>query len=204
MAPRKKKETVEEATGPGKILACLAAIQEDIGHIGKDRRGKGGASYNYRGIDDVLSSLHPLLVKHGVLIIPRYKTESEVELEKGYRVTVTAATEWASVEDGSSVTTVAIGEGSDMRDKAYNKAMSNALKMTAFQLFCIPTEELVDSETDNEPTQSKVQEILDKIAKSEKTADLKKLIPEIARLNEKGKDAVRPAYTEQENALCGK
>ena len=50
--------------------------------------------------------------------------------------------------DGSNVSCVVVGEAMDSGDKSCNKAMSAAFKYAAFQLFCIPTEEMLDP--DNE------------------------------------------------------
>ena len=51
-------------------------------------------------------------------------------------------------EDGSHVDAVVIGEGMDSGDKATNKAMSIAFKYACFQVFCIPTEEMVDPDSE--------------------------------------------------------
>ena len=46
----------------------------------------------------------------------------------------------------------------DSGDKSMNKAMSAAFKYACFQVFCIPTEEMHDSEEDSpEPTKKKSQ-----------------------------------------------
>ena len=50
-------------------------------------------------------------------------------------------------EDGSSFPVVMIGEAMDSGDKSANKAMSAALKYALLQVFCIPTEEDKDTET---------------------------------------------------------
>lgn len=52
----------------------------------------------------------------------------------------------AYAEDGSSVTTVTVGEAMDSGDKSMNKAMSTAYKYALMQIFCIPTEEEKDTE----------------------------------------------------------
>ena len=46
----------------------------------------------------------------------------------------------------------------DSGDKSFNKAMSAAYKYALFQVFCVPTEEMVDSEVDSpEPLQKAAQ-----------------------------------------------
>ncbi|MBR2681016.1 MAG: ERF family protein, partial [Exiguobacterium sp.] len=46
------------------------------------------------------------------------------------------------------VSCVVIGEGMDTGDKASNKAMSVGMKYAAFQLFMIPTEEMIDPDAE--------------------------------------------------------
>jgi hypothetical protein len=59
-------------------------------------------------------------------------------------------------EDGSNVSAVVIGEGMDTADKASNKALAVGMKYALFQVFCIPTEEMVDPDgetpEDSKPT----------------------------------------------------
>ena len=52
---------------------------------------------------------------------------------------------------------VVVGEGMDSGDKASNKAMSVALKYACFQLFMIPTEEMVDPDAETHEVTSKAQ-----------------------------------------------
>ena len=54
-----------------------------------------------------------------------------------------------SAEDKSHIQVTILGEGMDTGDKSVNKALSAAFKYACFQLFCIPTEELHDSEEDH-------------------------------------------------------
>ena len=50
--------------------------------------------------------------------------------------------------DGSSISATVIGEAMDSGDKATNKAMSIAFKYACFQVFCIPTEEMQDPDSE--------------------------------------------------------
>ena len=74
-------------------------------------------------------------------------------------------------DDGSSVDTVVIGEGMDESDKSMNKAMSAAYKYACFQTFCIPTDEMIDSETDSPKAKPKVQDIRTHTANVNKSTD---------------------------------
>ena len=141
-----------------KIIKALTNIINEIGAIGKNKKSPG-VTYAYRGIDDVMNELHPLLAKHGVVIVPEV-----VEQLRENRTTLKGNPIIYSImkikfhfiaEDGSEVVATIIGEGMDTSDKASNKAMAIAFKYACFQVFCIPTEEMAKSDPDGymtEPT----------------------------------------------------
>ena len=129
----------------------------EIGAIGKDKSNQQ-QGFKYRGIDDVMNALQPLLAKHKVFVTPEIieQIREERQTQKGgnliYSVCTVKYTFFA--EDGSSITAVVIGEGMDSGDKATNKAMSIAFKYACFQVFCIPTEEMKDPDaTTPEPSE---------------------------------------------------
>lgn len=137
----------------GKIYQAIPAIMHDLSAIKKEKKaGDGKFGYMFRGIDDVMNALHPLLSAHGVFVTPEVleqeRTERVVEGYNGQKKT----TLWSVLkirftfhaDDGSSVSCTTIGEGMDNGDKASNKAMSIAMKYAMFQVFCIPTEEMED------------------------------------------------------------
>jgi hypothetical protein len=126
-----------------KIYSAIAAMIAEVDAIGKDKRNQQ-QGFNYRGIDDVMNALHPLLAKHKVFptceVLSRDVTERATKTG-GVLFYVNMRlryTFWA--EDGSSVTTEAWGEAMDSGDKASNKCMSVGYKYAMFQLLCIPTE----------------------------------------------------------------
>jgi hypothetical protein len=143
----------------GKIYELIPKVMREIGIIGKDRHaGSGKWGYAFRGIDDVVNVLSPILQKHGVFFTPEVldvksndvllKGEDGRERLQCVRVVIVKYTFHAP--DGSAVTCVTTGEGADNGDKASNKALSGALKYALLQVFCIPTEDLyVDQEQDN-------------------------------------------------------
>ncbi|WP_080470575.1 ERF family protein [Citrobacter portucalensis] len=92
------------------------------------------------------NALAPELVKHKLLILPRYTDRTSVERTSKnggalFYITVRGDFDFVSTEDGSIHTVTTYGEAMDSGDKATNKAMSIAYKYAAFQAFCIPTEE---------------------------------------------------------------
>lgn len=134
------------------IYTAIMNVMKDCGAVGKDSRNPQ-QGYKYRGIDAVMNALNPALIKNRVFVIPEVLEQAREERQtaKGglliYSVCTVKYTFYA--EDGSSVSAVVTGEGMDSGDKATNKAMSAAFKYALFQTFCIPTEEMVDSEIDS-------------------------------------------------------
>jgi hypothetical protein len=132
------------------IFEAIPAILADVDAIAKNRQNKQ-QGFAFRGIDDVMNTLHPLFAKHKVFPTCEFSemTRSERETKSGgtmFVVTMKAKyTLYAA--DGSSVSTSAVGEGQDSGDKATNKAMSACYKYAMFQLLCIPTE-AVDADAD--------------------------------------------------------
>ncbi len=157
-----------------KIYQAITNVMKDIGAVSKDSTN-GVDGYRYRGIDAVMNALSPALIKNGVVVIPQVlemKREERVKKDGGgllYSVVKVKYTFYA--EDGSFVDTVVIGEGMDESDKSMNKAMSAAYKYACFQTFCIPTDEMIDSETDSPKAKPKVQDIRTHTANVNKSAD---------------------------------
>jgi len=132
------------------IYETIHAVMEDVGAIGKDKRNTQ-QNFMYRGVDDVMNALNPAFIKHCLFIVPEVLEHTREERVTGkgnnliYSVCRVKYTFYA--EDGSYVEAVVTGEGMDSGDKASNKAMSVAFKYACFQVFCIPTEEMGDTDT---------------------------------------------------------
>lgn len=139
-----------------KIYSSIVNVISDIDAIKKDKKSTQG--FMYRGVDDVSNTLKPLFAKHKIFIVPSVKTVTRETkaTTKGGEVTVTILdidfTFYA--EDGSFVTASTVGEAMDSGDKSCNKAMSIAFKYACYQVFCIPTDDMDDPETGEEPQYS--------------------------------------------------
>lgn len=136
----------------GEIIKALAQIQREIDYIGKDKRNQQ-QGWNFRGVDDVMNTLHPILAKYGVIVIPEVKdmAREEKQSTRGAALTHTLLTityHFRCEADDSEVTATVIGEGMDSGDKSCNKALSVAYKYALFQVFSIPTEEMDDPDRD--------------------------------------------------------
>lgn len=138
------------------IYQSITKIMEEVPSIGKTQRNKT-QGFMYRGIDDVMNALQPLLAKNKVFIVPEILEQMREErtTAKGgnliYSICKIKYKFYA--EDGSSVEAITIGEGMDSGDKATNKAMAIAMKYALFQVFCIPTDEMKDPDSET-PEQS--------------------------------------------------
>lgn len=136
----------------GLIYKAIPDIMADIGAIAKGRNN-AQQGYAYRGIEDFYNAIHPLMTKHRVFSVPEVvHKEREERLSKSgnaliYTMLTVKYTFFA--EDGSSVSAIVTGEGMDSGDKSANKALSVAHKYALAQIFCVPTAELVDPETDS-------------------------------------------------------
>lgn len=144
-----------------KIYESIIGVMEDIGVIGKDSRNQT-QGFMYRGIDAVMNALQPALIKRRVFIVPEVIDDRSEERQSSrggtliYRI-LTVKYHFISGIDGSEVTSTVIGEGMDSGDKASNKALSIAYKYACFQVFCIPTEEMTDPDSESHEVAPKEQ-----------------------------------------------
>ena len=138
----------------------IPAIIGEVKAVGKDHTNEA-QKYKFRAIDDVYNALNSVLAKHKVCIIPKYQIiHNEVitdvktsewqgkvtEKKQNTRTVILQGNYKITAEDGSFEEVTTFGEAIDFGDKAFNKAMSQALKYCLFQVFCIPTEEEKDTE----------------------------------------------------------
>ena len=145
----------------GKIYERIASVQSDVEFIGKDKQVQSGGSYKYRGVDQVLNTLHPLFSKHKIFAVPEVLEILEREQRKTskgnevlYQVLKIRYTFYT--DDGSSVSAVVVGEAMDSGDKVSNKCMSVAYKYACFQVLSIPTEETcADPDDENQALSEK-------------------------------------------------
>jgi len=134
-----------------KIYQSIIGVMSEIGAIEKGKTNSQ-QGFKYRGIDDVMNALQPLLIKNGVFVVPEVLEQNrEDKVSKSgtaliYSICKIRFTFYA--DDGSNITAVTIGEGMDSGDKATNKAMAIAFKYACFQVFCIPTEEMKDPDSE--------------------------------------------------------
>lgn len=134
------------------IYKAIADVIADVGSVGKDKVNKQ-QGFKFRSVDDVYNALHPALAKNKVFIVPEILDQQREmhQTKSGTQMVLVICkirfTFYA--EDGSYIQSVIIGEGLDTGDKATNKAMAIAYKYACFQVFCIPTEEMADPDSES-------------------------------------------------------
>lgn len=134
------------------IWLAIPRITEEIQPIAKSKTNPQ-QNYKFRGIDDVYAGLNLLLAKYHITILAEvleshhdaFNTAKGSQMFR-HRVRIRYT---LLAGDGSTVKTDCEGEGMDSGDKATPKAWSTAYKTMAFELFCIPTGEKIDTENES-------------------------------------------------------
>lgn len=149
----------------GKIYEAICGVMADVGVV-KKKDENTFDHYKYRGIDAVMNALQPAMIKNHIFVIPEVidqKREDRVSRKGEPMIYSVVTVKYRFVaDDGSHIVAVVVGEAMDRGDKSVNKAMSAAFKYACFQTFCIPTDEMVDSEQDSpepEPTEQQKEQI---------------------------------------------
>ncbi len=128
------------------IHAALVSAMRDICKIGIGKTktaSTGAANYKFRGVEDAMNEMSPILVNHGITVTPSYSELSISERAKdGGKATRFCTIKGAfrfEASDGSHVISEAYGEAMDSGDKATIKAQSVAFRTALFQQFIVPT-----------------------------------------------------------------
>lgn len=141
------------------IYTALVNVSAELAKVGisKDRRNEQ-QHFAFRGIDDVMNVVSPILAKHGVAFRVEYEDYPDVERVTGKGSTliyskVKGTFTFTAAVDGSETWVTTFGVAMDSGDKSCNKAMSAALKYALLQTFLIPTEGNEDADgTTQEPS----------------------------------------------------
>ncbi len=146
------------AIGTDTIHVLLGRVLRDLPAVGKGSTAPDSmGNYSFRGIDDTLNALNPILSKHGVFYVPivEERRDSDRQTSGGkslWMVSLRVRYRFYGPA-GDSVDCVVEGEGSDSGDKATQKAMTAAMKYMLFQVFAISTKEVgeMDAERHDVP-----------------------------------------------------
>lgn len=157
------------------IFESINMVMAEVGAVGKTSKNQS-QGFMYRGIDAVMNALSPAMVKAKIFVVPEVLEQTREERTNAKNTTLLYSiirvkyTFYA--EDGSSVSATVIGEGMDSGDKATNKAMSIAFKYACFQVFCIPTEEMVDPDAESHEVKAKTIDAVKQRMVETKAAEL--------------------------------
>lgn len=142
------------------IYSAIAEVMTNVNAISKGRKNDQ-QHFMFRGIDDVMNELHPIMAAAGLFVVPTvmHEERSQGTTSRGGSMFYTRLTIKFTfyAQDGSSLDAVVIGEAMDSGDKASNKALSVGLKYALLQVFCIPTED--DKDPDAESHNFQPQEL---------------------------------------------
>ena len=147
-----------------KLQEKIAAITKEMGAIPKTKKEGSTVKYAFRGIDDVMNKLSPLLALHQVSLqskILNHSFTSEWGKDKygNDRKTSTALVHYqlifTSGDETETYESIAMSE--DFSDKAMTQAESMAYKYAILRKFCIMTEDTPDGDG-RDPEPQKPQE----------------------------------------------
>lgn len=124
---------------------AVNAIAQQIEPIAKSEKAAGG-NYTYRGIDQIIDSLSPLMAKHGVTVHPVdvdwaadwVASPTRKNADRRERHFTAKYTFEVRGPEGDSFRGVTVMEGMNDRDKASGSALSYAWRQYVSLLFCIP------------------------------------------------------------------
>jgi hypothetical protein len=193
-----------------KIHKAMVGIMKAIEPIKKEKTNSQGGSFKYRGIDDVMNSLHEAFAENGVYcttdVIDRKETERQSKSGGNlFYVTITVRFTFHA-DDGSEVSSTIYGTAMDSGDKADNKCLSIALKYCLLQAFLVPTEDMAepDGQSHEVKPQAKQEQKLIPTEKFSKLCLYAKTEPDIKKVND-AIDKFKSAFsfnTDQTNHLA--
>lgn len=144
------------------VQQAWADVMADVQGLGKHQRTDSGNRFNFRGVDDVMNAVGPVLRQHGVSVVPSavthhpetYATKTGTAM-RNVTVLVSYAIHGPA---GDTMTGAAAGEAADAGDKATPKAMSVAFRTFLLQSLCLPTDEPDPDREQHERAEDQVPE----------------------------------------------
>ena len=117
----------------------------ELDYIGKGDKTVNG-QYRFVSHDQVTAKIHPLLVRHGVTIVPSV----EEVIQEGNRTMVKLLVSFVNADCPSDTFSIrSIGYGVDPSDKGPGKAISYALKYALLKVFCLETGDDPDNDANS-------------------------------------------------------
>lgn len=156
------------------VYQRILEVMRDLSYIQKGKKEVAVGSQGYRFVshDQVTAAVHPLLVKHGIVVIP---TVDEVTQETN-RTRVTLSVAFVNVDSPQDHVIVKYqGYGIDGSDKGPGKAISYAYKYALLKTFCLETGDDPDKDQESKLETEKCAEFDDIIPQEYTAKDMKKM-----------------------------
>jgi len=136
------------------INKAILAISDGCKAIPKNGYNQA-QKYYFMKASDIIDHIRPLCVKHGVVITPEvmsyeitpYQTKSG---SNQFLVTQMVKYTFTHAGSGEFTTSVVLGQGSDMGDKASNKATTGATKYAYINTFLLSDGEDAENDVDDD------------------------------------------------------
>ena len=126
------------------IYQRINLVMQDVSYIQKSEKQVNN-QYRFVSHDQVSSTLHGPLTRHGIAMIPtvvNYKND-------GNRTEVTVNVRFVNIDDPEQYISVDfLGFGIDSQDKGPGKAISYACKYALLKVFCLETGDDPDNDQD--------------------------------------------------------
>jgi hypothetical protein len=156
-APKRAPRKTAGTELPTNIKDIIPRIREELGAIEKDQRATGGgANYAFRGHDQIVNAIVPLLNKYGVYVTVTDELLQYTGRNAGTKY-ATAAVILEAVRfhapDGTWVESTVVAESVDYGNKAVGQASTYAYRQAITKTFTIPTGE-PDPDSVNEPLEA--------------------------------------------------
>lgn len=117
------------------IYQRILGVMSELDYVEKGKKTVNG-QYRFVSHDQVTAKLHPLLVKHGIVIIPSVEDMKQ----ENNRTVVKLAVIFRNVDEpNDSFYSIHYGYGIDSGDKGPGKAISYAYKYAMLKTFCLET-----------------------------------------------------------------
>jgi hypothetical protein len=127
------------------VVQLMIEVMRKVRFVSKDQQNTEGGRYNFRGIDDVINALGPVMREVGILALPEIvwsdRRETKTTRGKDTRETL-VRTRWTFYGPrGDSICAITEGESLDSGDKGTAKAQTVAWRIALIQAFALPTDE---------------------------------------------------------------
>ena len=160
--------------GHKNIYAALNAVMKEVGYVQKQRTA--GLNYSYAGEAALIAAVRPVLVDHGVVVLPSGVRELRMETYETKSGAVMNRTVgmfsfiFAHGESETQHIVEVLGEGADSGDKSANKAMTAAYKYALREALMIETGDDPDQSASEPQERAVVPQSRPQVVKTEPPA----------------------------------